>query len=133
VVDHDYEFSASPAKWRWLERNRWSTLIRNYPGPLLVLLAPFLVALEVALFAVAMREGWLGQKLRSWGDLLRWAPRLRQERREIAASRRVTPAVFSGYLTPDLDSPFIPPFARGRFATAVLRGYWRLVRALLPG
>ena len=31
-VDHDYEFDKGPAKWRYLERNRWATLIRTYPG-----------------------------------------------------------------------------------------------------
>ena len=39
-VDHEYEFDKGPAKWRYLERNRWATLIRTYPGALLALLAP---------------------------------------------------------------------------------------------
>ena len=41
-VDHEYEFDKGPAKWRYLERNRWATLIRTYPGALLALLAPAL-------------------------------------------------------------------------------------------
>ena len=32
VVDHDYEFAKGPAKWRLLERNRWATIVRCYPG-----------------------------------------------------------------------------------------------------
>ncbi len=48
-VDHDYEFAKGPAKWRRLERNRWATLIRTYPAALLALLAPALVATELAL------------------------------------------------------------------------------------
>ena len=35
-VDHDYEFAKGPSKWLQLERNRWATLIRTYPGALLV-------------------------------------------------------------------------------------------------
>ena len=35
VVDHDYEFAKGAAKWRLLERNRWATIVRCYPGPLL--------------------------------------------------------------------------------------------------
>jgi GT2 family glycosyltransferase len=133
VVDHDYEFNASPGKWRWLERNRWSTLVRNYPGPLLLLLLPFLVALEFALLVVSFREGWFGHKLRAWTDLLRWAPRLMRERRQISASRTLSPSAFAQILTPDLESPFIPAFARGRAAKTLLRAYWRVVLALLPG
>jgi len=36
-VDHDYDFDKGPAKWRVLERNRWATLLRTYPAPLLAL------------------------------------------------------------------------------------------------
>src|SRR5262245_10601187 len=48
-VDHDYEFDKGAAKWRHLERNRWATLIRTYPGSLLFLLMPALAATELAL------------------------------------------------------------------------------------
>ena len=53
VVDHDYEFGAREHKWRWLERNRLAFLVRAYPAPLLLLLAPALLATELALLAVA--------------------------------------------------------------------------------
>ena len=36
VVDHDYEFAKGPEKWRLLERNRWATIVRCYPGRLLL-------------------------------------------------------------------------------------------------
>src|SRR5262249_37603604 len=26
-ADHDYEFAKGPEKWRWLERNRWATIL----------------------------------------------------------------------------------------------------------
>ena len=55
VVDHDYEFAKGPAKWRMLERNRWATILRCYPGPLLALLAPALLATELG--AVAAPRG----------------------------------------------------------------------------
>ena len=32
LVDHGYEFDKGAAKWRYLERNRWATLIRDLPG-----------------------------------------------------------------------------------------------------
>ncbi len=133
LVDHDYEFSASPAKWRWLERNRWGTIIRNYPASLLLLVSPALFATEIALIPVSLKGGWARHKLHSWLDLLRWMPRLLRERRAVTASRTITPAQFASSLTADLDSPFIPAFARGGALRSLLRGYWRLVRTLLPG
>jgi GT2 family glycosyltransferase len=132
VVAHDYEFGASSGnKWRWLERNRLATLIRDYPGPLLVLLAPVLLATEVALLLAAAAGGWGGQKLRANAEVLLWLPRLLRERRAIRRERRISAADFAAALTPDLDSPFIPAIARSFPARLALRTYWRLVRALL--
>jgi N-acetylglucosaminyl-diphospho-decaprenol L-rhamnosyltransferase len=131
VVDHDYEFGANEHKWRWLERNRLAFLIRAYPGPLLALLAPVLLATELALLAVAASGGWGRQKLRADREFLRWLPRLLRERRTLQASRAVSAAEFAAWLTPDLDSPFISPLARSLPARLLLRTYWRAVRLLL--
>lgn len=132
VVAHDYEFSANPDKWRWLERNRLAFVVRTYPASLLALLAPALLATELALLAVSAGGGWGRQKLRANLEFLRWLPRLLRERREIQRRRTITAAEFASYLTPDLDSPFIAGAARSLPARLLLRTYWRLVRALLP-
>ncbi len=132
-VDHDYEFEKGPAKWRYLERNRWATMIRAYPGALLTLLAPALIATEVALIPASIAGGWFGQKLRAWGDTLAAVPRLLRERRAIQASRTVTTAEFARALTPNLDSPYLGAASRSRLLGALLGGYWRLVLRLLGG
>ncbi len=131
LVDHEYEFGARDHKWRWLERNRWAVLIRNYPSRLLFLLAPALIATELALMVAALGGGWGRQKLRAYGDVIRWLPRLRRERRELQATRTITAAEFASWLTPDLDSQFIPAAARSAPVRLLLRGYWRIVRRLL--
>lgn len=131
VVAHDYEFGAREHKWRWLERNRLAFIVRTYPAPLLFLLAPALLATELALLAVAAAGGWGAQKLRADAEALRWLPGLLAERRAIQRQRTVSAAEFASWLTPDLDSPFISPLARSLPARLVLRGYWRVVRALL--
>ena len=127
MVDHDYEFGAREHKWRWLERNRLAFLVRVYPAPLLVLLAPALLATELALLVVSI-VGRLGRGRSSRADLeaLRWLPRLLRERRRIQATRTVTAAEFASWLTADLDSPFIPaarPLASR--CASLLRAYWR--------
>lgn len=132
IVAHDYEFGANPDKWRWLERNRLAFLVRTYPTPLLVLLAPALLATELALLAVSFAGGWGGQKLQANLEFLRWLPRLLRERRTIQCARTIGPAQFAAMLTPDLDSPMISSIARSLPARLALRGYWHLVRFLLP-
>jgi hypothetical protein len=131
VVDHDYEFGAREHKWRWLERNRWAFLIRVYPTPLLVLVAPALLATELALLPASFAAGWGRQKLAAIGEVLRWLPRLLRERRQVQATRTVSSAEFASWLTPDLDSPFIPAPARSAPARLALRAYWGAVRLLL--
>jgi GT2 family glycosyltransferase len=131
IVDHDYEFDAGGSKWRWLERNRWAFVIRVYPASLLALLAPALLLTELVLVPVSVAGGWGGAKLRSFVDVARWLPRLLRERRAIQARRAVSAAEFAGWLTPELDSPFIPGLARSAPVRALLRAYWALVRAAL--
>ena len=130
-VDHSYEFAKGPAKWRWLERNRWATLIRTYPGALLALLAPALVGTELALVPVSAAGGWFGQKLLAWGDVLRWAPRLLRERREIQSQRAISAREFARGLTAELESPYLGRAGHSRALRAALGAYWSLVKALL--
>lgn len=131
VVDHDYDFGRRSQKYLWLERNRWAMILRNYPTPLLLLVAPALLITEIALLGVAARGGWLYSKLKANRDLLRWMPRLLGERRRIQASRDISTAAFAATLTPDLDSDFLPGFVRSAPMRLLLRGYWRLVQSLL--
>jgi GT2 family glycosyltransferase len=131
VVDHDYEFGAREHKWRWLERNRLAFLVRAYPTSLLVLLAPALLATELALLAVSASGGWGRQKLAANWEALRWLPRLLRERRQVQATRTVGAAEFASWLSADLDSPFIAGPARSLPVRLALRAYLGAVRLLL--
>ncbi len=131
VSDHDYDFDKGPAKWRYLERNRWATIIRTYPGGLLALVMPALLATELALLLVAAAGGWLPQKLRADADLLGRLPRLLGERRRIQVSARIDAAQFASHLVPDLDSAFLGRAAESDLLQRSLSVYWRLVLVLL--
>jgi GT2 family glycosyltransferase len=132
-VDHDYEFDKGAAKWRYLERNRWATLIRTYPGALLFLLMPALLATEFALIFVALRGGWLGQKLLSWLDFWRGLPRSLGERSAIQKRRALGAGEFAAGLTADLGSTYLGAAGRSRFLRALLRAYWSVVLRLVGG
>ena len=130
-ADHDYEFAKGKLKWRMLERNRWATILRTDPGPVLALLLPALLALELAVFASALAGGWGGQKLRAAADLLRSLPTLLRERRAIQSGRAISSGEFARWLTAELSSPYLGGAAENRALAALQRGYWRVVRALL--
>ncbi len=130
IVDHEYEFDKGAQKWLYLERNRWAVLIRDYPAALLMVLAPALLATELALVPVAIAGGWIRPKLGAWAGTLRDLPRLLRERREIQAERRIGAGEFARGLTAELDSPYLGAAGRSSLLRAGLRGYWALVLTL---
>jgi GT2 family glycosyltransferase len=131
LVAHDYEFGANEQKWFWLERNRLAFLVRTYPAALLLLLAPALLATELALLLVSGMGGWGREKMRANLAFARWLPRLLRERRAIQHRRVIGAREFAAALTPDLDSDLISPLVRSWPARLLLRSYWRAVRLLL--
>jgi N-acetylglucosaminyl-diphospho-decaprenol L-rhamnosyltransferase len=130
-VAHDYEFTKGDYKWFYLERNRWWTLVGDYPARLLALLAPGLLAFEVALLVAAWRGGWLRAKLRAQAAVLRALPAMLRRRRAVQATRRIAPRAFAAPLAASLDSPYLEGAARVPGVDAVQRLYWRAVRAVL--
>jgi N-acetylglucosaminyl-diphospho-decaprenol L-rhamnosyltransferase len=130
-VDHDYEFDKGKAKWRYLERNRWATLIRTYPPALLAVLMPALVMTELALIPASIAGGWFPQKLRAWAETWLWLPRLVGERRAIQARREISAAEFAAALTPELGSAYLGRAGRSGLLGLLLRSYWSLALRLI--
>jgi GT2 family glycosyltransferase len=130
-VDHLYDFTKRRVKWRLLERNRWATVIRTYPRELLLLVLPALLLTELALPLIALRWGWLREKLQADLDVIRWLPRLLRERREIQRRRTISAAEFADHLTAQLTSPYFGGVGRSRVLRVGMRLYWALVRRAL--
>ena len=129
-VNHGYEFDKGGAKWFWLERNRWRTVLSVYPAPLLALLAPALAASEIGLLAAAASQGWLGAKLRAQFAVLAGLPRTLARRRYVQCERQIGAREFAEHLSCSLDSPYLsgannPLLARPQAL------YWRLVHGAL--
>lgn len=131
--DHDYEFGKGPHKWYFLERNRWATVIRTYPGPLLLAVLPAMLATEVVLLALAARGGWLGPKLRASRDLVAALPRLLDERSGIQRGSPAKGAAgrIAERLTPALDSAYLGGVSESGLLATLLGAYWRLARLLV--
>jgi N-acetylglucosaminyl-diphospho-decaprenol L-rhamnosyltransferase len=126
-VDHSYEFAKGARKWRLLERNRWATVIRTYPLPLLLLVMPALLATEPLILAAGVSGGWWRQKLLAMLDVIVRMPRYLADRRRVQAARTVSSREFARWLVPELSSPFLGRAARSPLVDAMLRAYWRLV------
>jgi GT2 family glycosyltransferase len=112
TVRHDYTFAKGGGKWFWLERNRLWTVLTGFEARTLLVLAPLLIATEAAILLVALRNGWLVQKLRAYIALARSGSALRRWRRFVQGSRRVSDRALLGRFvgeihTPVLDGPLL--------------------------
>jgi GT2 family glycosyltransferase len=130
-ADHAYEFAKGELKWRLLERNRWATVLRTYPAPLLALVMPALLATEVAVWAVALRGRWARAKALATIDVVRALPLLLRERRAIQATARIPAPAFASSLTATLDSPYFGRVGRHPVVRHGCAVYWRCVISVL--
>jgi GT2 family glycosyltransferase len=130
-VFHDYDFSRNPEKLELLERNRLVFVLTAYSLRLLLLLAPVLLVVEVAMLLLAARQHWLRGKLRGWwwlGTRPRW---LWRHRRETQRLRHVRDRELARFLTPVLDPRMIELPRGAGVLNALVERYWRVARRLL--
>jgi GT2 family glycosyltransferase len=107
VVVHDYEFQKGSHKWFYLERNRMWALMSNMQLRTLVLLAPLLLAAEVAVTARAISEGWLAEKAKAWASLLSQLPQLNRWRRSVQAARNVSDSEVLGLFSAGIETNLV--------------------------
>jgi GT2 family glycosyltransferase len=133
LVWHHYAFSRNRRKYYWLERNRLIVLAKTLRLRSLVVLAPLLVAADLALLAVAAAGGWLPEKLRADRDFLSRPVRahVRAERARIQASRAVSDRELARWFTPELEFEGLSGGWLPRALRVPMAIVWRLVRPLL--
>jgi GT2 family glycosyltransferase len=130
-VYHAYEYGRNPRKSYLLERNRLVFCLSAYSPRLLFLLSPVLVAAELGMVALALKEGWLSDKLAGWGWCLRNARTLARRRRSTQRLRKVSDRELAAHLTPVFSPTIVPVSAPLRAANPVVRRYWSLIKRAL--
>lgn len=132
VAVHNYEFARSPSKFFWVERNRLIFVSTLWSGRALVVLAPALLGLELAMVALAIKDGWIRQKVRGWGWM--WTNRrvILDRRRAVQKEKLVSDRAWMRVLTDELDTPLVslPSVVRGPL-NAMMRLYWRVASKLV--
>jgi GT2 family glycosyltransferase len=130
-VFHEYEYGRNPRKSYFLERNRLIFCLSAYSGRQLLLLSPVLLATELGMVSLAVKERWFRDKVAGWGWLVRNGKLVRRRRRATQSLRRVRDRDLAEHLTPTFSPGMLAVPAPLRLANPVVRGYWRLVRRLL--
>lgn len=130
VVLHRYEFSRNTLKMYLLERNRLFLVLTLWPARLLALVALPLLAFELAVLAVALKDGWSGRKVAGWWWLLRHAGEVRERRRQVQAARTVPDREMARLLTGDV-TPGVSGLTAPAMLRRVSRAYWGMARRAL--
>jgi GT2 family glycosyltransferase len=127
-VWHDYDFERHKKKRYFMERNRLAFLGTCFSARTLLLLAPLLLATELVMLLLAVRQGWFRDKLAGWVWLVRNGRRLLRRRRETQSLRRVHDRELMRLLTAVVDPGMLPVPAVVRMLNPLVVGYWALVR-----
>ncbi len=130
-VFHEYEYGRNPRKSYFLERNRLIFCLSAYSGRQLLLLSPVLLATELGMIGLALKEHWFRDKVAGWGWLVRNSKVVRQRRRATQGLRRVSDRDLAEHLTPTFSPGMLPVPAPLRLANPLVRGYWRLIKKAL--
>lgn len=128
---HDYDFERHTTKRYFLERNRLAFVAICYSARTLLLLAPLFVATEIAMLALAARQGWLRDKLAGWAWCVRNRHTLLRRRRETQLRRTVRDRELAGMLTAVVDPAMLEVPRAMRIVNPLMSAYWTLVRCAL--
>jgi hypothetical protein len=98
----------------------------------LIVLGPPLFALELAMTALSIKEGWFKHKLRGWTWLIRNWRKVWARRRLVQRERTVPNRQWMAVLTDQLDTPLVPlPSGLRGVLNGLMRAYWRVARSLV--
>ncbi|HEX9402567.1 MAG TPA: glycosyltransferase family 2 protein [Anaeromyxobacter sp.] len=133
LVWHHYAFSRNRRKYFYLERNRYIVLAKTLRLRSLLVLAPFLLAADLALLALAGAHGWLPEKLEAYRELLSRPMRdhVRRERARIQASRVVSDRELARWFSSELEFEGLAGGWIPRLLRAPMALVWRVLRPLL--
>ena len=133
VVYHKYEFSRSISKFFFMERNRYLVLFQNLRSWSLIVLFPWLLLSEIALFILAIKGGWWREKGRVYGYLLNpknWQ-QIDRKRRKVTDIRRLSDKqIVKDFASVIEFQDFTGPFVE-KVANPMMRFIWVIIRRLI--
>ncbi len=106
-VGHDYDFAKSSTKWLYVERNRYLYIIRTWPWPVLLLMAPLLFLVEIGLWLVSIVQKRFLLRVKSSLLAIKALPWAFSTRRVIQSKRKMNSYDFVASLEPRINTPLL--------------------------
>lgn len=97
----------SPEKFYFLEFERLLSIWKNYSKRTLILLTPIFLVVEISVLLYALARGWLGEKIRSYADLVRMRCVISEKRTIIQNHRRVPDRFLVNRFVTKFEHPYV--------------------------
>jgi len=131
LVGHSYSFSRNKMKFYYLERNRHVVCLKNYSARTLLVLLPAMIGAEAAMTGYSLLGGWLGQKLKGYLYLLRYADSIRRRRAASQGKRVVSDGEIVAFWTDRMAFADLKDSPLTKVANPLSGLYWKLARRLI--
>lgn len=130
VVWHKYSFSRDKKKFYFAERNRLMFVTKCFELKTILLLLPISLISEIAMCVLALIQGWLIIKLKSYFSYFKLLPQTLKSRQTIQKKRSISDHQLRRYLSPsigfsEVDIPAL------KIYNLLNRGYWFLVKWII--
>ena len=123
IAYHHYEFKRSIQKFFWMERNRGLVHFSHLRWRTILILLPWLIGLEMGLFVLAIKGGWIKEKAfvyREWLHPRNWGY-VRRKRKESHLIRQVSDAEIMQLFTGKIDHQETASFFVEKIANPLLQ------------
>lgn len=130
-VTHHYDYAKGDYKWIYIERNRHVLLLSVLPLPLLFVLIPQILGVNLGLWAIAAKEKRVGLKVKSLRLLIRDLPAIFKLRRSTQELAELTPSQYLAKMEWRLDNPNLGTIGSNKIVATVYKTYYKLCMSIL--
>ncbi|MFA5158282.1 MAG: glycosyltransferase [Patescibacteria group bacterium] len=89
ILWHKYSFSKHKSKFYYAERNRLKFLLKNFSFKYLALIFPAFVVTELMMILYALIGGWVIEKFKGYGDVIKTMSATLSERKKILKLKKI--------------------------------------------
>lgn len=130
-VTHHYDYAKGDYKWIYIERNRHVLLLSVLPLPLLAVLVPQILGVNLGLWAIAAKEDRLALKVKSLKLLIRDLPAIFKLRRRTQKLAQLNATQYLEKMEWRLDNPNLGSIGSNKIVNAVYGTYYKLCLKVL--
>ncbi len=130
IVWHKYSFSRNNLKLYYFERNRLLFLFKNFSLKYLILISPAFLLNELSVLVVALAQGWLLAKIKSYGSVIALSHKNYQKRKAVNLITRRDDHQLKALITSELNFAEINLPLKNVYE-GIIRVYWAIIYRLI--